>query len=151
MGHTFVLTDGGMTTKRASGQAFLIEAWNSHDVERVLRCHAPDYEGVDVGSLHVDHGLADLRRTFQRYLNAFPDFRIEVDQVVEHNDRVAISWTATGTHRGRLMNIPPTGRVVTVRGISMLTLKDEKVAKGLHVWDVAGLLRGIKLLPELSA
>jgi hypothetical protein len=47
------------------------------------------------------------------------------------------------------MNIPPTGRNVEVLGTSVLTVGDGKIARGLYIWDVAGLLRSIGLLPEL--
>ena len=36
-----------------------------------------------------------------------------------------------------------------MRGVSALTLRDGKVIRGLYIWDVAGLLRNIGLLPEL--
>jgi hypothetical protein len=47
------------------------------------------------------------------------------------------------------MKIPATGRKVVVQGMSMLTLRDGKITRGLHVWDVAGLLRAMGLLPVL--
>jgi hypothetical protein len=47
------------------------------------------------------------------------------------------------------MNIQATGRSVAMRGMSLLTLEDGKIKCGLYIWDVAGLLRSIGLLPEL--
>jgi len=47
------------------------------------------------------------------------------------------------------MNIPPTGRAVAVRGTSVLTVEDGKIKRAFRIWDVAGLLRSIGLLPEL--
>jgi hypothetical protein len=47
------------------------------------------------------------------------------------------------------MHIPPTGRFATVRGVSILTFMDGKIYRGQYMWDVAGLLRAIGLLPEL--
>jgi hypothetical protein len=46
-------------------------------------------------------------------------------------------------------NIPPTGRRIAVCGISLLTIEGGRISRGLYVWDVAGLLRSIGLLPEL--
>lgn len=37
---------------------------------------------------------------------------------------------------------------VAVRGISVLTVESAKITRGLYVWDVAGLLRSIDLLPD---
>jgi hypothetical protein len=47
------------------------------------------------------------------------------------------------------MHIPPTGRKIAVRGISVLTIENGKITRGLYVWDAAGLLRTTGLLPEL--
>jgi predicted ester cyclase len=65
------------------------------------------------------------------------------------DDQSVLVWNATGTHQGTLMNIPPTGRVVSVRGVTVLTIIDHKIVNALYLWDVAGLLRGFGLLPEL--
>jgi hypothetical protein len=47
------------------------------------------------------------------------------------------------------MNIPATGRRVEVRGASFLTIEAGKVTRATMLWDVAGMLRGIGLLPDL--
>ena len=56
---------------------------------------------------------------------------------------------AHGTHLGTLMNIPASGRSVSVRGVSVFTLAAGQVSRATYIWDVAGLLRTIGLLPEL--
>ena len=93
---------------------------------------------VEVG--HLNH-LARLALRDQGTLGE--------DEIVIQGDRVALFWTAYGTHEGRLMNIPPTHRKIAVRGASLLTVENEKISHGLYVWDVAGLLRSIGLLPDL--
>jgi hypothetical protein len=47
------------------------------------------------------------------------------------------------------MNIPPTGRPINARGVSMLTVESGKVWRANYIWDVAGMLREIGLLPDL--
>jgi steroid delta-isomerase-like uncharacterized protein len=126
-----------------------VEAWNAHDPDRLLALHAPDYQGVDVARPHPLRGLEALRHSVEEDLAAFPDVRFSADEVVAQGDRLALSWTATGTHLGPLMRIPATGRRVQVRGICLLTLKGGKVHRAVSVWDVAGMLRALRLLPEL--
>jgi steroid delta-isomerase-like uncharacterized protein len=127
----------------------LLEAWNAHDVERVTAFYAPDYEGEDVGQARLQRGLEGVRQTMARYWHAFPDLYLTQEATISQRDQVALFWTARGTHRGKIMNIPPTGRPIQVRGASLLTLQDGKIRHGLTIWDVAGLLRAIGLLPEL--
>jgi steroid delta-isomerase-like uncharacterized protein len=129
--------------------AELTDAWNTNDVERVTAFYAPDYEGIDVGQALPQRGPDGVRQTLSGYMRAFPDLRFTVEETIVQENRVALIWTARGTHKGTLMNIPPTGRTVAVRGVSLLTLQDARVVRALYVWDVAGLLRFIGLLPEL--
>ena len=131
--------------------ADLFEAWNAHDADRIASLYAPDYEGVDIGEATPRRGHAGIRDAFARYLHAFPDVCFALDEIVAQGNRVALVWTATGTHQGSFMNIPPTGRTVAVRGMSLLEVEDGKVTRDLSVWDVAGLLRAIGLLPDLYA
>lgn len=127
----------------------LLGAWNTHDTERIKSFYAAEYVGVDVGQAEPQRGPQGISRSVDRYLKAFPDLRfVEEDMVIE-GDRAVLVWTAHGTHGGKLMSIPPTGRKVSVRGVSVLTIDNGKIASGLYVWDAAGLLRAIGLLPEL--
>lgn len=127
----------------------LLEAWNAHDVNRAMTFYAPDYEGVDVGEATPQRGPEGIRQTLVRYLDAFPDLHFTEEATIVQGDRAAVAWTAQGTHQGKLMNIPPTGRLMQVRGVSFLTVADGKVSRALYIWDVAGLLRNLGLLPEL--
>ena len=127
----------------------LVEAWNAHDTRRVQAFYSPEYEGTDVARSMPYHGLQGASRQMTEYLRAFPDLRFTQDETVVPGNRVALFWTAHGTHEGRLMNIPPTHRKIAVRGTSLLTVEDGKISHGLYVWDVAGLLRSIGLLPDL--
>ena len=127
----------------------LITAWNNHDVETIAAFYAPDYQGVDVAYATPRQGRADMSQTMSRYLLAFPDMHFTVEELVVQDNRAALAWIGRGTHQGKMMNIPPTGRVVEVRGSSFFTVVNGQITHSLHIWDVAGALRGIGLLPEL--
>jgi steroid delta-isomerase-like uncharacterized protein len=128
----------------------LFAAWNSHDPAIAATPYAAEYEGVDIGQNAPLHGAAAMQEYFARFYAAFPDVVLTADDVVVSDDQYAIAWNARGTHLGKLMNIPPSGKAICVRGISLLTLHAGKVIRGQTVWDMAGLLRAIGLLPRLS-
>jgi steroid delta-isomerase-like uncharacterized protein len=127
----------------------LKEALNSHDVDSILSFYAPDFEGMDVSQAKAQKGPEEIRQALNQYLEAFPDLRLENEDILLQGDRVALFWRAYGTHRGTWMNIPPTHRMVTVRGVSLLTIQSGKITQALSIWDLAGFLRAVRLLPEL--
>ena len=123
--------------------------WNHHDLERVMALHAPDYLGTEVGCGAVQRGPAGAGECFMRYWRAFPDLRVAATERIVEGNRAAVAWRARGTHEGNFMNIPATGRRVTLSGVCFLTLEGDLVSRGLYVWDVAGFLRAVRLLPDL--
>jgi steroid delta-isomerase-like uncharacterized protein len=127
----------------------LIAAWNDHDVDRIVTFYAEVYEGVDVAYAQPRRSRDDIRQTMRVYLQAFPDLSFTIEELVVQDYRAAVAWIGRGTHQGRLLNIPPTGREVIVRGTTFFTVKNCQIIHSLHIWDLAGALRAIGLLPEL--
>jgi steroid delta-isomerase-like uncharacterized protein len=127
----------------------LVAAWNSHDLDRAAEFYTPDYVGRDLGRSDSQQGREGIRSYLANYHSAFPDLIFAVDDTIADGDRLALAWTANGTHRGVILNIPATGRFVSFRGVSLLTVRDGKVSQATYLWDVAGLIRSVGLLPEL--
>lgn len=137
-----------MTAEIAHLVEGLLAAWNAHDVERASSFYSEDYEGSDVAQPTIQHGSADRVRVLSSYIRAFPDLHYSGEAIIEGN-RAVLIWTMSGTHRGKIMNIPPTGRRIEVRGVSILIIENGKISSGQNIWDTAGFLRALKLLPEL--
>ena len=127
----------------------LMAAWNSHDIPAATACYAPDFYGINVAVAQPLQGPDSVRQSLSTYLNAFPDLCFSQGETVIQDSRVAIQWVACGTHQGTVLNIPPTGRKITFSGSSFFTLCGDKIQRELTIWDVAGMLRGLGLLPDL--
>jgi steroid delta-isomerase-like uncharacterized protein len=128
----------------------LVEALNRHDFQSVAGFCAPEYQGTDCGQAGTQIGPAGLDAALAIYLQAFPDFTLEKVETIVQDGRVSLYWIGRGTHLGWLMNIPPSGKCVSVCGNTFLSLREGKIRRAETVWDVAGLLRAIGLLPELQ-
>lgn len=129
--------------------ANLITASNTHDLDLATAFFALDYEGFDIAQRAPQQGRTGIRQAMARYFAAVPDLSIAVDDLVVASDRAVAVWTATGTHLGSLMNIPPSGRSLSVRGLATFALRNGQIYQATYIWDVAGLLRSIGLLPKL--
>lgn len=127
----------------------LVEAWNSHDPQRVAAFYTEDCYGLDVAIARPQIGREGVQRMFEAYYQAFPDLEITPDDIIVADDRVALFWTARATHLGPILNIPGSGRCITARGVNRLVVQDDLVVETLTIWDVAGMLRGLGLLPDL--
>jgi steroid delta-isomerase-like uncharacterized protein len=138
-----------MTSDLATYAETINEAWNSHDIEKVISFYSPDYTGDDIGQASLQHGHEGLRALLENYWRAFPDLRFKFISTLAEGNRVVIVWVGEGTHQGTIMNIPPTGHKVRVRGASIMDVENDLIVRGQHIWDLAGMLRHMGLLPEL--
>ena len=138
-----------MTTDLAAYADNINQAWNSHDIERVLSFYSFDCIGSDVGQTALIRGRDGVRSMLEMYWKAFPDLQFAITDTVVQDSRLVVVWVAEGTHQGPIMHIPPTGHKVEVRGVSVIDVKDGLVVRGQYIWDLAGMLRHMGLLPEL--
>ena len=76
-----------------------------------------------------------------------PDIRHTLDDVFASGDRLAVRFTIRGTHTGNLFGIPPSGRSVTIVANVLRRVQDGRVAELRGVFDEAGMLRQIGVLP----
>ena len=70
-----------------------------------------------------------------------------VHEIFSAGDRVVARWTGTGTHRGELMGIDPTGQPIAVDAISIFRIADGRIAEEWTVWDALGLLQQVGAVP----
>ena len=127
----------------------LIAAWNTHDPHPIEALFVEDCVLEDCAIAVPLRGHRGLRRAVLFNFLAFPDVHFELISQIREADRVAIEWRAEGTHAGRFMGIPATRRRVSLEGITLLTLRDGRIARLRRVWDIAGVIRQLGLLPEL--
>lgn len=62
-------------------------------------------------------------------------------------DKVAVRFTLRGTQTGPFFGIPPSGKAVSVCANVLMRVQDGRVHRLLGVFDEAGLLRQIGVLP----
>ncbi len=77
----------------------------------------------------------------------FPDYDITPEDIVAEGDKVVKRWVFQGTHSGEFAGIPPTGKRVTMRGITLYRLAQGRVSEMYWNYDVFGLLQQLGAIP----
>jgi predicted ester cyclase len=80
-------------------------------------------------------------------LGAFPDVRVSVEDQIAEGDMVVTRWTATGTHTGELMGIPPTGRRIEISGITINRFSGGRIAEDWYQSDDLGMMQQLGVIP----
>ena len=115
------------------------EAWNRGQLAVVDDCVSPDF--VASGPLDSAHGPSGQKAIISKYRSAFPDCHLEILEMISSGDRVVTRFRYSGTHKGPLESLPPTGRHVTGEGITIDRLKDGRIVESLTQWDALGMLQ----------
>ncbi|MBI3048634.1 MAG: ester cyclase [Acidobacteria bacterium] len=127
------------------------EVWNNRQIDAIERYHTSDFAHRD--PQNPAQGLDAFREVVKKYQSAFPDARLEIEDLLSAGDQVVVRWRATGTHRGMLEGLPATGRQAAVTGISIFCLSGDKIREEFVNWDTLGLMQqlGVVTLPGKAA
>ena len=90
-----------------------------------------------------DNGLEGAKAFLQQVIDGFPDVRLKVDELVAEGDRVVISWTATGTHKGAFMGVPASQKKTKTQGMELIRIRKGRVTDSWHVEDMLGLFQQV--------
>jgi steroid delta-isomerase-like uncharacterized protein len=92
-------------------------------------------------------GLIDLIRTWR---TAFPDGRMEIDDIIVEGDTVAIRNTWYGTQQAEFYGVPPSGNKVAVTSVGIDRVQDGKVTEGWGELDMVGMMQQMGALPVVG-
>ena len=109
-----------------------------HEFERTADLVAPHLRAYVAGSLLDKGGWLGMGRVF---MNAFPDGRHVFDLAEAAGDYVLLNGFFTGTHRGELQGIAPTGKVVKFSLTIIDKVQDGKLVEHRMDFDSASLMR----------
>lgn len=73
-----------------------------------------------------------------------------IDEQIAEGDKVLSRFEWTGTHRGNLLGVPPTGRPVRVWGMVIDRLQDGKITHTRIIMDTAGMMMQLGVIPPPS-
>lgn len=126
-----------------------LEAWNSHDVNRILTYYINDafYEDVPNvanGFAEPWRGRAMIRKGLVGMFDDMSDLGFEFVSAYGAGDRMVVEWNMTGSHWRDF-----TGRF-SVRGVSVLELQDDKIASGQDYYDLYLMLTKLGMVPALN-
>ena len=88
----------------------------------------------------VEPGITGVKAFYAGFWAAFPDASLDFDDVFAGGDRVACRFRLTMTHKGEFNGIPPTGKQVTLTGITILRFENEKCVERWSQADFIGLM-----------
>jgi predicted ester cyclase len=116
-------------------------------VEIVNQRHFDAIDDVASGQI-----ASEARRWVGPFVESFPDFRMELVDVIAEGDKVVGYFKCSGTHKGEWRGNPPTGRrFEDIDEVYIFRVEDGKLASAVAVVeDNLGRMRQLGLWAEQS-
>jgi steroid delta-isomerase-like uncharacterized protein len=130
-----------MTGEQTLVRAFVDEAWSTADATRAGTFVAEDAR-VHVPPFPDGEGVAPLLTPMTVLRDAMADLTVSVDLLFGSGPRVAVHFTAAGTHTGSpLFDAPASGRTLNSSGVAFFTVQGNRITAAEGLIDGAGLMQ----------
>jgi steroid delta-isomerase-like uncharacterized protein len=93
-------------------------------------------------------GPEGFKQVMAMFFQAFPDIQETTEDIIAEGDKVATRGYFTGTHKGEFMNIPATGKQVTVSYIDIWRVENGKLVENWVQMDLLGMLQQLGVIPQ---
>lgn len=119
----------------------LYKAWNQDDPRLFDELISESYTifsdpGDNWEGQTLNKDAYKIRVQYSR--KTFPDLVFSISQLIHEQDRVAVIWSAEGTHLGDLPGIPATKKRLTFSGQTVYSIRDGKVSGHWQTIDRLG-------------
>ena len=142
--YTVPVSRGLMSREEAIKFASMLEAAvNAHDTALIMSLYQEDAVMVSPMFPRVE-GRAAIAENWDRTFSLFPDWAVQVSDVMVDRNRVAFLGTATGTDRNGWFGQAPTGDRIEYRVIIYLTFADGKIVRDERVYDLTGVMQRLE-------
>ncbi len=119
------------------------ELWNAGNPELAEELYAVDYVRHGPRAEPPIRGSEGLKGFARMYLAAVPDLHHEIEDQFAREDGVVSRMTATGTHRGEMLGIAPTGKPITFSMFLQHRIAGGKIVEEWVMYDLHGILQQV--------
>ncbi len=121
--------------------------WEQGNIDLVDELLAPDYVNHSPGIPGQPAGPEGVKAVVSMFQNGMPDLRVIVEDMIAEDDKVAVRYTLEGTHEGELFGIPPTGRRLSIKSITVERVSEGKIREHWRITDSLDMMQQLGVIP----
>src|SRR3954452_4463814 len=135
-----------MTTEenKALARRLFEEGFSQGKVEVVDEVLDPNFVCYDLNSESGEVGGAEtIKGEIEYFRNAVSDLTYTIEDQIAEDDKVVTRYTVSGTHQGEFFGVPPTGKRISMSGMSIDRFEGGKMVEEWPEYDLLGVMRQI--------
>ncbi len=117
---------------------------------KIDEINADNFDANIVGIASPENvvGIDAFKAYYQNYLTGFSDVSFTVTDLFGQEDNIVKRWNFKGTHTGDFFGIPATGNTVDINGVTIVKMKDGKIAQEEDILDNLEFMQQLGLIPR---
>lgn len=127
-----------------------VQVWGKGSLDTIDELAAPNFSVYHPLLRETVHGPEAFKQVLMVIHAGLPDVEVVSENEIAEGDQVAVRWTMHGTHSGELLGIPPTGKQVTLTGITIYRLADGKIVEERGEEDALGFMQQLGVIPSMG-
>ena len=124
--------------------------WNGGNLGLIDELYSPNYTMHDPTLPMPITSSEAFKHFVTMYRTAFPNIHFTIENIIAEGDKVTWTFVSTGTHQGALMNIPPSGKSISVRGSVVSRFDNGKWTEDWVLLDMLTMLQQIGVIPRMD-
>jgi hypothetical protein len=93
-------------------------------------------------------GIADFKAYYQNFITGFSDVTFTVEDAFGQDNKIVKHWRFQGKHTGDFFGIPATGKTVDVDGVTLVLMKNGRIAQEQDFMDNGVLMQQLGLVSD---
>jgi steroid delta-isomerase-like uncharacterized protein len=93
-------------------------------------------------------GIADFKAYYQNFITGFSGVKFTVEDAFGQGDKIVKHWRFQGKHTGDFFGIPATGKTVDVHGVTLVLMKNGRIAQEQDFMDNGVLMQQLGLVSD---
>lgn len=123
------------------------EVWNKRRLEVARELIAPSHAVQLLDAADSGVGPEAYARNVAQFVRGFPDLKFMVMDMIAEKDKVVAFWNISGTHKGEFRGIAPSGKKVSIDGITINHLANGKIMDSYVSLDMWGMMQQLGAIP----
>jgi predicted ester cyclase len=131
---------------KAKERRVVKEAINNGNFAVLDEVLSPDFVYHGPGGTEI-RGIEEYKRFFARLRTASPDIHVVIENIVAEENLVATRTTSMFTFTGKVSNMTPTGKRVSMMGSILDRFEGDKLVETWELYDRLDLYQQLDITP----
>jgi steroid delta-isomerase-like uncharacterized protein len=125
-----------------------LEVANEHNLSEYAQHFTPNSKFYGFAPQPLD--LEGYKQLLAMVITAFPDWHLNIEDMIAEGDKVVTRYTISGTHQREFQGIPPTGKQFTITAITIGRIVNGKAVELRNEFDQLGMLQQLGVIPSMG-